>query len=106
MKFCNPLKSLTWNSLFQSSRNRRMRRRPTYAPLPVAAEVLEVRSLLSSGNVTASVVGTALTMTSDNNGDHGVECYRLDATHVEIDGDSGTTINGSASAVFTLSSVF
>jgi hypothetical protein len=105
MKLRNPLKSLTWNSLFRSSRGRR-RHRPSYAPVNVAAEVLEVRALLTTANVAAAVVGTALTLSSDNNGNHSVNVYRLDATHVEIDANAvGTTINGGASAVFALSSV-
>src|SRR6516165_2520834 len=107
MKFRNPLRSLTWSSLFASSRRSRWRRRRTGGlSLNVAAEVLEVRSLLSAANVAATVAGTALTFTSDNNGDHNVNVYRLDANHIEVDaGAAGTTINGAASAVFTLSSV-
>jgi hypothetical protein len=49
------------------------------------------------------VSGTALTLTSDG-GDHNVDVFRLDATHVEING-FGTTINGAASQIFALSSV-
>jgi hypothetical protein len=107
MKLKNLLRSLTWNSLFESSRRRRLRRRPTGSlPIPVAAEVLEVRSLLSAANVTASVIGTGITLTSDNNGNHSVDVHRLDASHVEVYGaDPGTTINGMGSVVFTLSSV-
>src|SRR5262245_50124768 len=106
MKFRNPLRSLTWSSLFASSHRSRWRRRRTGGlPLNVAAEVLEVRSLLSA-NVAAAVAGTALTLTSDNNGGHNVHVYRLDANPVEVDAPpAGTTINGGASAVFTLSSV-
>ncbi len=107
MRLRNPLKSLTWSLLFhQSSRSRVRRRRPSYAPIGIAAEVLEVRAMLSSANVTAAVSGTALTLTGDNNGNHSVDVYRKDSTHVEIDATAvGTTINGAASAVFTLSSV-
>jgi hypothetical protein len=106
MKLVNPLKSLTWNRLFHSSGSpRRLRKRAPAAP-SIAAEVLEVRSLLSSANVAAIVAGTTLTLTSDNNGDHSVNAYRLDANHVEVDAAAaGTTINGAASAVFNLTSV-
>ncbi|MBS0263556.1 MAG: hypothetical protein JSS02_16565, partial [Planctomycetes bacterium] len=105
MKLINALKSLSWTSLFQSARTSRLRRRRTSGLVtPLMAEVLEVRALLSSSNVTASVVGTALTLTSDNSGDHSVTVYRKDATHIEIDGIKGTTINNNASAIFTLSS--
>jgi hypothetical protein len=79
MKLGNPFRSLTWVSLFSSSRRRPLRRRRTGSlALNVAAEVLEVRSLLSAANVAATVAGTALTLTSDNNGDYirAVVCHR------------------------------
>src|SRR5258708_15322396 len=98
MKFCNRLKSLTWNLFVKSWGNRRLRRRrPNWAPITLAAEMLEVRALLSgpTANVTAVVSGTALTLTGDNLGNHGVAVYRVDANHIEIDSMSvGTTING------------
>src|SRR5690348_8705425 len=101
MKLWNPLKSINWTSLFQSSRNRRQRGRKALMASQ-AAEVLEVRALLTASNVTAVLTGgTALTLTSDNTGDHGVDVYRKDATHIEIDGHLGTTINGSASVVLS-----
>src|SRR5262245_25307843 len=103
MKLCNPFKSLTWNSLRLGSHRRPRRLRRDFVP-PCPTEVLEVRALLS-GNVVASAIGTAITLTSDG-GDNGVDVFRLDATHVEIDGFNGTTINGAASKIFTLSSVF
>jgi hypothetical protein len=106
MRLRNPFKSLTSNSLFHSSRNRLRRRRPGFAPITGAAEILEVRAMLSSPNVAAIVSGTALTLTSDNNGNHAVNVYRKDSTHIEVDNADGvTTINGGASAVFALSSV-
>jgi hypothetical protein len=98
MKLSNPLVSLSWLSSLRRSRRRPRR----LAPVFPAAEILEVRSLLS-GNVVAAVNGTALTLTSDS-GDNAVDVFRLNATTVEIDG-IGTTINGAASQTFALSSV-
>src|SRR5262245_54062425 len=103
MNLRNPFKALTWNSLLGRSRIRPRRLRRRFAPFFRAAEVLEVRSLLS-GNVVAAVSGTALTLTSDS-GDNGVNVFRLDASTVEIDGTNGTTINGAATQTFALSSV-
>jgi hypothetical protein len=107
MNLRNPFRSLTWSSLFQSSRRSPLRRRRTSGlPINVAAEVLEVRSLLSAANVTAAVAGTALTLTSDNNGNHSFEVHRLDATHIEVNASNpGTRINGVGSVVFNLSDV-
>ena len=100
----NPFKSLTWNFIPGQSRGRAWRRvRRSFVTVFPAAEVLEVRSLLS-GNVVAAVNGTALTLTSDS-GDNSVNVFRLDANTVEIDGFNGTTINGAASQTFALSSV-
>ena len=103
----NPLFSLIRNSLFGAVGKRRSRiRRWRETPLNVAAEVLEIRSLLSSANVAAAVAGSALTLTSDNNGDHHVEVYRLDANHVDVVATNpATTINGGASAIFFLPSL-
>jgi hypothetical protein len=103
MKLRNPFLSLTWNSLWLRSRARLRRVRRSLAPVSLAAEILEVRSLLS-GNVVAATAGTALTLTSDS-GDNDVNVFRLNATTVEIDGLNGTTINGAASRTFALSSV-
>src|SRR5262249_30070460 len=100
MKLRNPFQSLSWNSLWLRSRARPRRARRRLAP---AAEILEVRSLLS-GNVVAATAGTALTLTSDS-GDNDVNVFRLNATTVEVDGLNGTTINGAASRTFALSSV-
>lgn len=107
MKIVNSLTTTTWNKLFQVSRNRRLRRRQAIsAPVNAAAEVLEVRTLLSAPNVTAVVSGGVLTLTSDNAGNHGVNVYRKDATHIEVDNQDGiTTINGAALAVFAQSSI-
>ena len=60
----------------------------------------------SNANVAVSVVGTTLTLTSDNKGNHNVDLYRLDSNHIEVDGGAATTINGSASQVFVLTSVY
>ena len=100
----NSLKSLAWKSLFRQS-GRRLRRRP-YSIAPVgccAAEVLEMRSLLSAG-VIASAAGTAITVTSDSANDS-LDIYRLNATTVKIDALGGTTINGGTTVTFPLSSV-
>src|SRR5262245_13052282 len=102
MKFSNPLVSLSWLSLSRRSRGRPRRVRRRFAPVFPAAEVLEVRSLLS-GNVVAAVNGTALTLTCDD-GDNDVNVFRLDANTVEIEG-VGTTINGAGFVTFALSSV-
>src|SRR5262249_16521032 len=102
MKLSNPLVSLSWLSSLRRSRRRPRRVRRRYTPVFPAAEILEVRSLLS-GNVAAAVNGTALTLTSDS-GDNTVNVFRFDANTVEIDG-VGTTINGAGSVTFALSSV-
>src|SRR5262245_30027964 len=105
MRLGNPFKLLTWNSLLLRSRRRPRRKAGEWNFTPVVystAQLLEDRQLLS-GNVSVSVVGTAITLTSDS-GDNSVDVFRLDAGHVEIDG-IGTTINGSASQVLALSSV-
>ncbi len=99
----NWIKSLRWKSLFRASRSRLRRHRPNFVPTSLTAEVLEQRTLLSN-NVTAALSGTALALTSDT-GANSVNVYRLNASQVEIDGVSGTTINGVASVTFALSSV-
>src|SRR5438046_2731296 len=108
MKLSNPLKTLTWDSLFRSSRSRLRRRRTSYAPVNLAAEVLEERALLSGGNVTALATAVAgvgsLTLTSDS-GDNTAYVYRLNSTTVEVDGIGGTTINNATFATFALSTV-
>lgn len=83
----------------------RQRRRPRFHGYPVAAEVLELRKLLTTPNVTAIVSGTALTLNCDNNGNHDIDVFRSDATHVEIVASNGSTVNGSTSAVLNLSTV-
>lgn len=98
MKLSNPLKSLTWNSLFRLSRSRLRRRLPSAAPLSLAAEVLEERVLLQGGTGTVNVqqVGTALVVTADANSTAGtspvVTIYRLNPTTVEVDGEGSTLI--------------
>lgn len=106
MRLCNPFKSFAWVSFFRPSRSRVRRCRANFAPNILAAEILELRAMLSSANVTVNASATVLTLTSDNNGDHSVNVYRLDATHVEVDAIAlGTTINGGASVVFAFSSI-
>lgn len=95
MKLLNPLESLTWNSLFRSSRSRLRRRLPSFAPMSLAAEVLEERQLLS-GTVNVQQVGSALILTADANGSAGssptFELYRSGGTVIVDDDGSGTTI--------------
>ena len=65
----NGLKSLVQRERLLNRRDRRKSRRNSTAALfPSAAEVLELRRMLTP-NVTAAVSGTALTLTSDNTGD-------------------------------------
>src|SRR5262245_10669128 len=102
MKLRNPFQTLAWNSLWLRSQSRARRRPFDFAPLCPAAQVLEVRTMLS-GNVGLNVAGTAITLTSDA-GDNIVEVFRLDAAHVEVHG-IGTTINGQATQILNLASV-
>ncbi len=104
MMLMNRLKSPTWKSLVHLFDRRPRRRSTTIQSVGRdAAEVLEERQLLS-GNVVAGNVGAAITLTSDNGGNT-VNVFRLDPTTVEIDGLSGTTINGAPSVTFAISSV-
>lgn len=65
MRLLNPLKTLTWNSLFRASRSRLRRKLPGFAPLNVAAEVLEQRALLTAQvDLTTSASG-AIQLTSE-----------------------------------------
>ena len=90
MKLCNPLKSMTWNSLLRRSSRRTRRRRTSFAPLSLGAEVLENRQLLS--NVNLSVVAGAITLTATDGDDHSVDVHRVDSTNVEFDPFNGTQI--------------
>src|SRR5579872_4299310 len=90
MKLCNPLKSLTGNSILGRS-TRRLRRRPRVSGRPWSAEVLEQRDLLAA-NVNLSVVAGAITMAATDGGNHGVAVHRVDPTNVEFDTSAGTQI--------------
>lgn len=98
MRLLNPLKALTWKSLSRSSRNRLRRRQPGFAPMTVAAEVLEQRALLSnSANLTVTASGT-ITLTSNtvsNNFEHvNIELTYNAGTHtVEFTSYDGTTLH-------------
>ncbi len=98
----------TWKSSSLRSRPRPRRCRRAFPAVgDSAAAVLEQRVLLT-GNITASVSAVggvgSLSLTSDSATD-AANVYRLDATHVEVDGVNGTKINGSASAIFAISTV-
>ena len=108
MTLMNSFKSLTSKTSSRRSGRRVRRCVPGFAAVgDFAAEILEQRALLSA-NVTATVASVrgigSLTLTSDS-GDDSVNVYRLDATHIEVDGLNGTTINNDPSAIFALSSV-
>ena len=102
MRLANRFKSLTWKSLVNRSA-RRLRGQSKFSPISLAAaEILEQRRMLSN-TVTMSTLGTAITMTSHTvSGERsGINLYRLDSGHVEIDTYDGTTItnNGGTSLV-------
>lgn len=105
MKLSNPLKSLTWNSLFRSSRSRLRRRRPNNAPINLAAEVLEERRLLAA-TVSVSVgAGGLLTLTSNTTSADSIDIdvYRNSSGQVEIDALSGSITNPNSGGSYVFS---
>src|SRR5438094_239097 len=106
MKLVNPLKSLTWKSLFRPSGRRLRRARSAFTPFgSFAAEILEERALLSNSNVALAVSSGAITLTTtDNSGNSaGVAVHRVDATNVEFDLLNGATQITYLSVVYTSS---
>lgn len=94
MKLVNPLKLLTWKSLFRQSGRRLRRARSAFTPVgSIAAEILEERALLSNSNVALAVSSGAITLTTtDNSGNSaGVAVHRVDSTNVEFDLLNGAT---------------
>ena len=109
-KMLNRLRICGPNEWFLVPRNRRSARpRSTSTRTNIAAEVLELRQMLTI-NVTAAVTtnpagrSRILTLTDDNMGDT-VNIYRLNSTQIEIDGSSQTTINGMPSDLIRLTSL-
>lgn len=91
MKLLNPLRSLSWNSLWRPG-NRRRCGRSARTPVVLSAEVLEQRQLLSGPNVNLSVLAGAVTLAATDNGDHSVNVHRVDSTNLAFDVSGGTQI--------------
>src|SRR5579872_2712247 len=94
MKLLNPLKSLSWRSLFRRPRTRLRRRMSSFSPAgSFAAEVLENRALLSAANVnlTVSAAG-AMTLTSTDANDDTIHMYRNGSGNIQFNAFDGTQI--------------
>lgn len=93
MKLLNPLKSLSWRSLFRRPRTRLRRRMSSFSPVGFfAAEVLEDRALLSGNvNLTVSAAG-AMTLTSTDASDDNIAMFRNGGGKIQFDTDAATQI--------------
>lgn len=90
------LKQKSWLDVLKPSHSVMVRRRKNSIRSSGPAELLELRAMLTSS--VSAVIGQnhalTLTVTENSNDVSAFDVYRLDATHVEIDGFGGTAING------------
>jgi hypothetical protein len=83
--------------LLFSKKRRVARRKQSSAFGNTSAEVLEIRQMLTA-DVAAVANGSQVTVTSDNNGDHAIEIYRVNAHVINVVALNGCTVNGDPSA--------